>query len=196
VKRPSGEDAVRTHIVSAEEEERYFAAAIRKENLHDLAKLILLQGARPEEILSLKKGSYNQERATIQILGGKTKAARRELHLCGESIEIVERRMRLGGPWLFPSVRRPGYHIVQLNNAHDSVCQDAEVSFVLYDLRHTFATRMAQGGIDIATLAAILGHSSLRIVQKYVHPTAEHQRAAMKAYEASRPKAKLRKVKG
>jgi site-specific recombinase XerD len=58
------------------------------------------------------------------------------------------------------------------------------VSFVPYDLRHTFATRLAQFGCDLASLAAILGHSSLRMVMKYVHPTAEHQREAMKKFEA------------
>jgi len=41
----------------------------------------------------------------------------------------------------------------------------------------------AQAGVDLATLAAILGHSSLRVVHKYVHPTAEHQRAAMQRFE-------------
>jgi site-specific recombinase XerD len=38
-------------------------------------------------------------------------------------------------------------------------------------------------GIDLATLAAILGHSSIRIVQKYVHPTAEHKCEAMRRYD-------------
>jgi site-specific recombinase XerD len=42
---------------------------------------------------------------------------------------------------------------------------------------------MAQAGVDFATLAAILGHSSLRVVQKYVHPTADHKRRAMQTYE-------------
>ncbi len=42
---------------------------------------------------------------------------------------------------------------------------------------------MAQAGVDLATLAAILGHGSLRSVQKYIHPTAEHKKNAMLRYE-------------
>jgi integrase len=86
---------------------------------------------------------------------------------------------------------------VQLDHTHDSVCQDAGASFVLYDFRHTFTTRqLVEAKTDMASLAAIMGHSSLRILQKYVHPTAEHQRQAMKQYEAKRPAPKLKRVKG
>lgn len=75
-----------------------------------------------------------------------------------------------------------------MNNLHDKLLKDAEdegvkLTFVLYDLRHTFATRMAQHGVDLATLAAILGHNGLRVVQKYVHPTAEHKKIAMERFE-------------
>jgi integrase len=51
------------------------------------------------------------------------------------------------------------------------------IPFVLYDLRHTFATRAAQNGMPL--LASVLGHSSLREVQKYVHPTQDHQATEM-----------------
>jgi integrase len=65
------------------------------------------------------------------------------------------------------------------------VCRDAGVAFVMYDFRHTWATRMVESGCDVVTLAAMLGHSSLRMVMRYVHPTAEHQKAATKKYEQS-----------
>ncbi len=86
--------------------------------------------------------------------------------------------------WLFPSKRNPGKPISRVNSQHDKT----GAKFVLYDLRHTFGTRMAQEGVDLPSLAAILGHNSLRVVQKYVHPTAEHKKAAMLKYEQSQVK--------
>jgi integrase len=60
--------------------------------------------------------------------------------------------MAMRSDWLFPSKQRRGYHVVQLNHTHDSVCQDAGVSFVLYDFRHTFATRqLIEAKVDPAS---------------------------------------------
>ena len=56
------------------------------------------------------------------------------------------------------------------------------LKFVIYDFRHTFATRMAERGMDLATLAAILGHKGIRVVHRYVHITQSHQEAAMRRY--------------
>jgi len=195
VERPSAEDAVRIHVVTPEEEAAYFERA--HGNLYDVTRIMLLQGPRPEEVMALRKSNYDRAKGTVQIEWGKTSAAKRTLNLCGESIEIIERRLRSEGPWLFPSKRKPGDHIRQLHTSHDSCCQDANVSFVIYDFRHTFATRMLiEAGVDMVTLAAIMGHSSIRLLQKYVHPTAEHQREAMKKFELMLPPRKLLKVKG
>ena len=56
---------------------------------------------------------------------------------------------------------------------------------MLYDLRHTFATRLAQSGVDLPTIAAILGPSGLPVVSRYIRPTQEHPQAAMLHYEAT-----------
>ena len=179
---PSDAEAVRIHVLAAAEERQYFAIAAKHRDLYDLGRLMLNQGVRPEEVLSLSKLDVNLELGQLQIRSGKSKAARRTLDLTPESRVILARRMSGDSSWLFPASRKPGHHISRLNNAHDSVCDKAAVSFVLYDLRHTFATRMAEAGVDLATIAAILGHNSIRIVERYVHPTAEHKRAAMVKY--------------
>jgi integrase len=53
----------------------------------------------------------------------------------------------------------------------------------LYDLRHTWATRAAESGIDLVMLAAMLGHSRIQMVMKYAHPTEEHQINVMRKLE-------------
>jgi len=71
-------------------------------------------------------------------------------------------------PWIFPSSRNPGRHLARVNNAHDRLCVQAQKAGIALDLRHTFATRMAEEGIDLATLAKILGHNSIRIVERWI----------------------------
>jgi integrase len=43
--------------------------------------------------------------------------------------------------------------------------------FVLYDLRHTFLTRLGESGCDVWTLARIAGHSNIKQSSRYVHPS-------------------------
>ena len=38
-------------------------------------------------------------------------------------------------------------------------------------------------GIDLVTLAAMLGHSRIQMVLRYAHPTQEHQTKAMELLE-------------
>ena len=49
-----------------------------------------------------------------------------------------------------------------------------------HTLRHTFATRLLELGVDIKTVSALLGHSSARTtLDFYVHSLSEQQRAAV-----------------
>jgi integrase len=198
---PSDLDAVRIHVITPEEQAAYFERAIEVKdraglsNLYDVATLMLNQGCRPEEIMSARKEYFDKAQRSLFIAGGKTRAARRPVDLTDESFKILLARMDTPGPWLFPSDRRPGKHITKLQSSHDKVCLDAGVSFVLYDFRHTFGT--IQGAVlkqDPFTLAALMGHSNLRTIMRYVHPQKEEKLQAMQSYEAALQRRKLKVV--
>ncbi|MCP4253866.1 MAG: tyrosine-type recombinase/integrase [Candidatus Scalindua sp.] len=40
---------------------------------------------------------------------------------------------------------------------------------MFHNLRHTFATRLAQKRIDIYKIAKLLGNEEVRMTQRYVH---------------------------
>jgi len=185
VTKPSDRDAIRIYVVTPEEEAAYFAEAARHNSaLYDVARLILLTGCRPGEIVRLRPDDVDLGRQELYIRAGKSRAARRTLYLTAEALEILRRRKNGAHWWLFPSVRYgPSKHIVRLNDTHKQVCQAAGLSIVLYDFRHTFATRMVEAGCDLPALAAILGHAGLTMVMRYVHPTRAHQAAAMARYQ-------------
>jgi site-specific recombinase XerD len=144
VEIPSDADAVRMHVLTPQEEKQYFGLASKHRDLYDLGRLMLNQGMRPEEALDLRKLDVNLDRGQRQIRSGKSPAARRTLDLTPESREILARRTAGESSWIFPAPRKLGQHIGRLNNAHNTACGKTGLSFVLYDLRHTFATRMAE----------------------------------------------------
>jgi integrase len=142
--------------------------------------------------------------ADLLMTGHVQSAPRSTLEI--QSMRILARRLTNGSQWVFPSPRRPGMPVARLNSQHDALMfrldhvkdqekwvekpPEKKIQFVLYDLRHTYATRLAQLGVAVPTIAALLGHSGLRVVGRYVHPTEEHQQAATLRYEASLAEAK------
>jgi integrase len=74
--------------------------------------------------------------------------------------------------------------MIKVNNAQSGALKRSNIDRCrLYDFRHTYASRMAMAGVDLVTLAALLGHSRIQMVMRYAHPTEEHQFAAAKKLE-------------
>lgn len=183
--RPSDKDSHSIYVLDAKEEAAYFAKAKGNHDLHDLARVMITTGMRPQEVLAARRTAFSPGKAEIRIERGKTRAARRTIPLTNEPLQILRRRFKAteGSEWLFPSDRKPGAHLVKLNAAHDLACDESKVWFRLYDFRHTYATRAIESGqIDIATLAALLGHANLRAIHLYVHPQESTKRAAIERY--------------
>lgn len=178
---PSDADAVRMHVLDDEEEAAYIAAARQiHQDLHDLARLMLEQGCRPMELLSLPKPQVDLMRGYLQIGEGKSKAARRRLRLTPESKLILAPRLSTEGPWIFPA-ERPKRHrpATSVANWHEAARKLSGVRCVLYDLRHTFGTRAAAAGMALPTLKTLMGHSSITTTMRYIHPSQSDIDAAM-----------------
>jgi integrase len=111
----------------------------------------------------------------IQIVEGKTGAARRLLPMVPAVLEVFHRRLeeqnRPTEGWIFPAGTKSG-HIVQGSGKkqHRRALKISAVTpFEPYCLRHTALTRLAEAGVDVFTLARIAGHSSIAIIQRYCH---------------------------
>jgi integrase len=177
------ENNEQTRVVSYSEQEKYLAKATPM--LSDVATLMLETGMRPEEVYRVQRENVHLAQGVLENLYGKTKAAKRRVPLNAVARGVLERRMALvEGAYLFPCETDSTRSVPKVNNAHDRAVRDSKVApFRLYDLRHTWATRAAMSGVDLVTLAAMLGHSRIQMVLRYAHPTQEHQQGAMERLE-------------
>jgi Phage integrase family len=51
--------------------------------------------------------------------------------------------------------------------------------FTWYCLRHTFASRLVMSGVDIRTVAELMGHKIIQMTMRYAHLAPEHNLAAV-----------------
>jgi len=176
------EDNEQTRVLNGEEEKLYLLAA--SQPLQEIATIMIETGMRPEEVYRIRRENVHIEKGYIFNPYGKTKAARRKVPLTDTALAVITNRLdKSKGDYLFPG-RSTDAPIVKVNAAHTATVKRCKVApFRLYDLRHTWATRSAMAGVDLVTLAAMLGHSRIQMVLRYAHPTEEHQFAAMQKHQ-------------
>jgi integrase len=167
----------RERVVSDEDFARYLTCASLL--LSDVAVVLHDTGLRPDECHRLDWSDIaltNGRHGKLLVRHGKTAAARRELPMTPRVRQVLEARWDLAGRpaegWLWPSPTKSG-HIDHstLKKQHRHALKLCGVRpFVLYSLRHSFATRVAPH-VDAWTLCKIMGWSSLSVAMTYIHPS-------------------------
>ena len=170
-------------VVSHGEQQQYLAAA--NSLFRDVARLIVETGMRPEEVYTIRRENVHLERQQV-FAERQTRFARHNVPLTEEAVRILKRRLaQAKGPYLFSHRRDPNKPLTTIRKAHQATLRKASIRppFRLYDLRHTFGSRSAMAQVDLPTLKELMGHSNISTTMRYVHPTPEHKREAVRKLE-------------
>jgi integrase len=183
------EDNQQMRVLSYAEERSYLMAC--SQPLRDFALIMVETGMRPDEVRRLRVRDINLLPQYVQVVSGKTKAARRRIPLTAIALDVLRDRIKhSGNDLIFAGMRgeeNVDKPLVKLNNAHYGALQRSGVEkFRLSDLRHTFATRQVEAGTDLVTLAALLGHAKLDMVMRYAHPSDGHKMEAIRRMAEAR----------
>jgi len=153
--------------------------------IRPVIEIALLTGMRFSEIVSLKwtQIDFRNLKLTIPVTNSKSKKERtiplsRDLF---ETLHSIKRQ----GEYLFPN-GSTGTHIKSIRKSFITACDKAKIphgrdeGIVFHDLRHVAASQLVKM-IDVVTASRILGHSSVEMTMRYVHPTNEDKRIALEA---------------
>ena len=159
------EKAGRIRFLEPEEEARLFAAISEKSDLYGRFCVFLIDtGARLGEGTSLRWQDIQGERVTFWLTkSGKSRSVPLT-ERASAAIQASEKRKR--GP--FSTIVQAKFRAAW-NEAKQEVGLGAEPDVVPHILRHTCASRLVQGGIDIRRVQTWLGHQTLQMTMRYAH---------------------------
>lgn len=167
---PRADEPVTRFLTDAESQRLINAC---RADLRRLVKSALFTGARFSELTGLRCADFNTDTALLYIRPGKSGKGRHvPLNAQGldflkaattgkEGADLIFTRAD-GEPW------GKNHHVRPLAEA----CAAAKISppITFHDLRHTYASLLAQAGADLLTISKLLGHADTRITSRhYAH---------------------------
>lgn len=148
------------------------------DRFRELLHFLRLTGARPGEASHLEWSHIDLDAAVIVLTVHKTSRTQRTpkprvIPLTQEVVDLLTaiRQRNEPGTRVFSTQRGTAWNRCNLSlrmqraRAKAGIPDDAK----LYGLRHAFGTRAILNGVDIKTLAELLGHTSTRMSEHYVH---------------------------
>jgi integrase len=141
-------------------------------------RLLLFSGCRLREILHLKWEHVDFERGLLLLPDSKT--GNRTVVLNAPALAVLNSLSRLG------SYAVPGEDPEQprhdLKRVWQAVSRRAGLSRVrIHDLRHTYASFGAGGGMGLPIIGKLLGHSQAATTERYAHLESDPLRRASEA---------------
>lgn len=144
----------------------------------EFLRFLRLTGARPCEASQLRWTDINLDAAVIVLTKHKTAKTQRVpkprvIPLDTEVVRLltsIRARNELG-EFVFYNHRGTTWNRsnlslrLQRGRKKSGIPEDAK----LYGLRHAFGTRAVVNGVDLKTLAELMGHTTTRITEHYVH---------------------------
>jgi len=155
-----------------EQEVRRLIAALDQDQNQVAAKairLLLLTGARRNEITQAKWEHVDWEKKTLLVPVSKT-GRPRVITLNSAAMELLRAIAPIGqNPFIFPSPTTgrpcPSLHFPWLRIRREAGLLDLR----LHDLRHSFASFLVNRGASLYVVQHLLGHTQPRMTQRYAH---------------------------
>jgi integrase len=148
--------------------------------LTPLVLVAMNTGLRRGELLELTWADLDLPRGILTVRGEGAKSGRtRHVPLNSEAQRVLSAWKPAEGEGLvFPG--DDGRPMANLKTAWVRVAAAAKLqAFRFHDLRHTFASKLVQRGVDLNTVRELLGHSDFSLTLRYAHLAAENKVAAV-----------------
>lgn len=156
------------------------------DRLTPLVVMLLHTGLRFGEACSLTWGDVDLTAAMLTVRGETAKTNRtRHVPLNKTALKALKAWKPDHpdpGAYVFPG-KVEGKPVTDIKTAWKQLLKsvkDAPIThFRVHDLRHTFASKLVQAGVDLNTVRELLGHSDIKMTLRYAHLAPEHRAAAV-----------------
>lgn len=137
-------------------------------------------GLRVSEVVRLKLSDLDVERRTMHVRQSKGRKDRITV-LSEHAYTAVQSYVKLYQPetWLFPG-QHPNSPISErsVQKMFEKALAESGIQkeVTLHSLRHSFATHLLEGGIDIRYIQELLGHRNVQTTEIYTHVATRNMR--------------------
>lgn len=152
--------------------------------LKETVLLALNTGMRIGEIMALRWEDVFFNEDYIYVRDSKSGRSRKVPINRVSRDALISLQNRAGGSgFVFPNPRT-GSFVKYPRKAFMNACARAGISGLrIHDLRHQAASAMVQAGVDLHTVSKILGHSTIKLTERYSHPGFDHTMEAVQRLE-------------